>query len=301
MPKYYGIQRTNEYLAHYGVKGMKWGVRKAIERGDAKALARHYRKATKKLNKLRKKESIAENKAIAERFGKIAKNAAKIGATGLGIATGSHIGYEILDRKILKSMADRRNNQDYWNQVEKIRKQNGNKPDYITMNDPSLQPYYERDERLKRSIDSDSNKMRVADRIRTAGGIIGAGGLAVAGASGIKAGLAKYRMSSKGHAKAVQKRKKWEEEMRTAFKGTKYAKLPNTGFYMTEARKAAKRKKWLNGFKQDLKDSALAAAISPVAGISSANIIRSRREAIGDNRNLITGKKLSKKRRRNNS
>ena len=28
MSSYYGVQRSSEYLAHYGVKGMKWGVRK---------------------------------------------------------------------------------------------------------------------------------------------------------------------------------------------------------------------------------------------------------------------------------
>lgn len=49
---YYGIQRSDEYLAHYGVRGMKWGVRKAIERGDRAALGHHYLKAQRKLAKL---------------------------------------------------------------------------------------------------------------------------------------------------------------------------------------------------------------------------------------------------------
>ena len=28
MSEYYGVQRSEEYLAHYGVLGMHWGVRK---------------------------------------------------------------------------------------------------------------------------------------------------------------------------------------------------------------------------------------------------------------------------------
>lgn len=49
---YYAIERSPDYLAHYGVKGMKWGVRKALERGNRAALSAHYRKASQKLAKL---------------------------------------------------------------------------------------------------------------------------------------------------------------------------------------------------------------------------------------------------------
>lgn len=49
---YYGVTRSTDHLAHYGVKGMRWGVRRAIATGNARALNRHYRKAAKKLAKL---------------------------------------------------------------------------------------------------------------------------------------------------------------------------------------------------------------------------------------------------------
>lgn len=49
---YYGVQPSNTNLAHYGVRGMKWGVRKALARGDRAALSRHYAKAQKKLARL---------------------------------------------------------------------------------------------------------------------------------------------------------------------------------------------------------------------------------------------------------
>ena len=51
----YAVERDGAYLAHYGIKGMKWGVRKARERGNDRALGRQYRKAAKKLAKLEKR------------------------------------------------------------------------------------------------------------------------------------------------------------------------------------------------------------------------------------------------------
>ena len=36
MAEYYGVQRSEEYLAHYGIKGMKWGVRKEIPPSNKK-------------------------------------------------------------------------------------------------------------------------------------------------------------------------------------------------------------------------------------------------------------------------
>lgn len=68
---YYGVTRTNDYLAHYGVRGMKWGVRKAIQSGNTKALGRQYQKAQKKLAKL---------EARANNGKKYAKRAAALGA-----------------------------------------------------------------------------------------------------------------------------------------------------------------------------------------------------------------------------
>ena len=74
----YAVERSDEYLAHYGVRGMKWGVRKALESGDTRAYERHYRKALRKLNRLQKH---------ANNGSKYAKRAAVLGAGAL--ATGS--------------------------------------------------------------------------------------------------------------------------------------------------------------------------------------------------------------------
>lgn len=42
---------NNEYLAHYGVKGMKWGVRKAKRTINPKALDKAYKKYAKKADR----------------------------------------------------------------------------------------------------------------------------------------------------------------------------------------------------------------------------------------------------------
>jgi hypothetical protein len=67
----YAIDRSDEYLEHYGIKGMKWGVRKAIESGDSRKLARAYKKASRKLAKLEKRATNGK---------KYARRAALLGA-----------------------------------------------------------------------------------------------------------------------------------------------------------------------------------------------------------------------------
>ena len=41
MAEYYAVERSPEYLAHYGIRGMKWGVRKAIASGNSRRLGRN--------------------------------------------------------------------------------------------------------------------------------------------------------------------------------------------------------------------------------------------------------------------
>lgn len=95
MAQYYGITRTDEYLAHYGVKGMKWGVRKAIEKGDSKALKRHYEKALNKLNKLYNKANLVNQRIDRRSYGKLAA----LSAAQAGISAASVKGLGIIERK----------------------------------------------------------------------------------------------------------------------------------------------------------------------------------------------------------
>ena len=78
MSEYYAVVRSTDHLAHYGVKGMKWGVRKAIARGDQKKLDKHFRKAAKKLAKLQD-IGLNSNKSYAK--------AAAYGAAAAGMGT----------------------------------------------------------------------------------------------------------------------------------------------------------------------------------------------------------------------
>lgn len=90
MNEYYGAPTTSteDFLAHYGVRGMKWGVRKAIQSGNDRALARQYRKAERKLKKLEKLGS--NGKKYAKRAAAYGAGAAAAG--GLALAGTSGVG-----------------------------------------------------------------------------------------------------------------------------------------------------------------------------------------------------------------
>ena len=94
----YAIDRSDEYLEHYGIKGMRWGVRKAIERGGTglgnRRLARQYRKAQKKLAKLEKRaNSGAKYARRAAALGAGAAAAGGLAALGTGgISRGIMVG-----------------------------------------------------------------------------------------------------------------------------------------------------------------------------------------------------------------
>ena len=84
----YAIERNDEYLAHYGIRGMKWGVRKAIASGNGRRLGRQYAKAQKKLAKLEKR--AASGKKYARRAAMLGAGAAAAG--GLAIAGTQGVG-----------------------------------------------------------------------------------------------------------------------------------------------------------------------------------------------------------------
>lgn len=88
MSEYYAVQRSGEYLEHYGVKGMKWGVRKAVEKGNSRKLTRQYIKASKKLAKLQNKANVGYQKKRIKDASNHQKAAVALGALNLGITGG---------------------------------------------------------------------------------------------------------------------------------------------------------------------------------------------------------------------
>lgn len=95
MNEYYGVPSTpmDDYLAHYGVRGMKWGVRKAIERGNDRKLSRAYAKAERKLAKLSlNADRNMQARIVSDERKKQAANR-RVGVAGLaggaGLAAGS--------------------------------------------------------------------------------------------------------------------------------------------------------------------------------------------------------------------
>lgn len=63
----------NDELCHYGIKGMKWGVRRAKQRGDSASLKRHFGKTAGKLDEL---ESKAARQALTADDQRIASETA---------------------------------------------------------------------------------------------------------------------------------------------------------------------------------------------------------------------------------
>lgn len=230
--EYYGTATTptQDFLAHYGVRGMKWGVRKAIQSGNVRQLSRQYKKAYKKLQKLSEKADIQAQKNSASKHGKRAAASLGVSLAGIGGLSALRSSAKKSVAEILKSAAE---------ETTKM-STNGvpvNAPVITTARKKRIlgegKGIYKVGEGLgtgpvgdgRTSIPvagktSGVNGYKVLDRVSKAAAI---GGLASAAYQTGRAAAAKYRTTSKGHAKAVAKRDAWKREMQSAFKGTKYS------------------------------------------------------------------------------
>lgn len=87
MSEYYGIGPSSDFFAHYGVKGMKWGVRKAIESGNSRALSRHYKRAANKLQRLSARSDRSVIDAAKKYNRKAIVTDTAVGGLASGLAT----------------------------------------------------------------------------------------------------------------------------------------------------------------------------------------------------------------------
>lgn len=215
---YYAVERSENCLAHYGVKGMRWGVRRAIQRGNDKKLSRQYQKAEKKLKKLSAKADIEMQKLATKKHTRKAAVAAGIGLAGLGALTGNKLAAKKLAEDTITILPLNKKS------ARKKRIVEGGKGIYKTGEGLGTGPVGDRgSEKIlvnggKSNVNP--NGFRSVDKL-TKG--ITVAGLGTAAYQGGKALAAKYRTTNKGHAKAVAKRDSWKREMQKAFKGTKYS------------------------------------------------------------------------------
>ena len=199
MAEYYAVERSQEYLAHYGIKGMRWGVQKAKYKGNKKALARHYSKALKKIQKYKDKMNVNKQKeAYNYHHGKFNRSALATSALS-GAGVGGLLSALAMDNHKVPSGF-----------IQVFTHENGKTV-------KKMQPTYGR-----------NTGRDILAGIGIAGGAAAVGAAAKSGYHAGKALAAQYRSSKKGHAKTVQKYgpkvDEWQREMNKAFAGTKYAK-----------------------------------------------------------------------------
>ena len=201
MAKYYGVERSEEYLAHYGIKGMRWGVQKAKYKGDDKALARHYAKAQRKIQKYKDKMNVDKQKeAYNYHHGKFIRSGLATSGAG-AVGAGGLLGALAMDKHQMPS-----------NFVDMFTVENGR-----TVR--KLVPVY------GKNINRD-----VLAGVGIAGSVATLGAAAKSGYHVGKALAAQYRSTKRGHEKTVQKYRpkvdEWQREMNKAFAGTKYVTKP---------------------------------------------------------------------------
>lgn len=258
MAKYYGVHRSEEYLAHYGVKGMRWGVQKAIETNNDKKLDRMYKKAQKKMQKLNLNADVGIQKEYAKRHARRAAIAAGIGLTGLtGHSIALHNARKALSEnnsakfrrrekivvdsgKGVKKVGDGLSGtpgfvypEGHWTDVNGVSHYGAPKPqpvgntaikvgqgNYVHPTS-NVQAYNAQSAAEASSIANQFKGVKLARNLMIGAGAIGMGAAAYQAGKAI---TSKYRTTKKGHAKAVAKRDAFRKEMNAAFKGTRYDK-----------------------------------------------------------------------------
>ena len=238
MAEYYGVTRTPEYLMHYGVKGMRWGVRKAKESGSDKKLWRQYEKAHKKLSKLSIKADIGRQKSEQMKYAKAAAG----GLAGGLIGASGVVGAGALTNRFTKNI-NKAHDVFYGgmdNRVQRMIKalNAGDQKAYDAIQKERSAAY----QNYVNAKNSNFNNIDHSERAKAISAGLALGALGYGGYAAARSLAAKRRQTPEGHAKAVAKRDAWQKEMKAAFKGTKYANSTNPEDFGKEYYKRNKKK-----------------------------------------------------------
>ena len=185
-------------------------------KGNEKRLARHYKKAARKLRALEWKANPEAQKKYANIQNKVAKVGLGVGLAGIGAAAGAHGIVHALQKKrsgiandMLSTYAPSLGSNNAYEIYSAYQAAMSQAPKLDDV-DRKLRKYRK-------------NASKVTDIVTKVSGPA----LGIAAGSKIMAANAKWRTTPKGHAKMVANRDAWKKEMKDAFKGTKYQNLPS--------------------------------------------------------------------------
>lgn len=214
MSEYYAVERTGSELAHYGVRGMRWGVKKALNAKSQKRRDRLMRKvaikAENKLRKLNDNADLARQKAAAKSN---TKKALRSGVTSAALAALNYGANNQYQKSVSDNIRSRK-----FTGVE---------------------------------IGKGRNRVVIPTNRNSLAWLGAAGASAVGSNIGLtkatyhagKAIAAASRSSKRGHAKAVAKRDAFKREIDKAFKDTKYASQISSGSNSSTSKPKTKKRR----------------------------------------------------------
>lgn len=226
MKAYYGITRSDEYLVHYGIKGMKWGVRKAIERGNQRALSRQYRKAQRKLQRLQRMADSSDLIKRADRLDRVSKVARTAGRIGLGTAAAT-TGFSGIPGTAVNAYSGRNlianriiNNRNSLGSRIKNAYNGAQGADTAAWRS---QQNALADSDYKRKLGKLDKVDKISQVAQKVGAGLAVGGYATSAAAKLRARQLRNQATGQKHREAVARASEFQREMNQAFKGTQYA------------------------------------------------------------------------------
>ena len=236
-------------LAHHGIRGQKWGVRRfqnpdgsltaagkahyGVSEGGNSALSRKYSHQYKKLSRLADKADVNKQAAESQKYSRRARLAAGLAAGAAGTAVGAHFDTVARNRRKYENLKSLYN--DYDKKSSRILDWmhdnvggNAAASDWKRMSDEhdrvlnSMRANTQERANLKEHMTFGTAGMSTRTKILLGGAAVAGGYAAYAG---IRSKMAKIRTTDAGHAKAVEKYKQQYEKMTNMFANTPYSEL----------------------------------------------------------------------------